>query len=169
MVKFEDLEIWDHIKGYEGFYKVSSKGRVYSIRRGKFMKPSPDNYGYYRLSLSKDGKKRDYTVHRLVALTFYFVENDTLQIDHNDRDKTNNNLLNLRFCSNSENQRNTGLQKNNTSGYKGIRPTPYKTWRATIYVDGKQKNLGSFTTKEAAYDAYCKASREFHGEFGYAP
>ena len=38
MVKFEDLEIWDHIKGYEGLYKVSSKGRVWSVRNKKILK-----------------------------------------------------------------------------------------------------------------------------------
>ena len=173
MVQFEDLEIWDYVPGYSN-YKVSSKGRVWSSTSNKIMKPSIDSYGYYVVGLTRDKQRKHHKVHRLVALTFYFVDNDDdackLQIDHIDRVKTNNKLLNLRFCTGTENNRNQGIQRNNTSGYKGVGWSSYSnTWRARIHFNGKRKCLGSFDTKEEAYEAYKKASQEFYGDFGYAP
>jgi hypothetical protein len=170
MVKFEDLEIWDHIKGYEGIYKVSSKGRVLSVKRNKILKPCSDLGGYHFMRLYKDGKPKSFKLHRLVALTFYFVHDGKLEIDHMDRNKTNNNLLNLRFCTRAENQSNRGIQKNNKSGYKGVSwNTQRNLWQAIITIRKKQRQIGCFNTKEEAYDAYCKASKELHGEYSYTP
>ena len=108
----------------------------------------------------------------MVALTFYFVEDgdETKAIDHIDRDKTNNNLLNLRFCTPAQNQYNTGLRKNNTSGCKGIDwKKRQQKWLARITLNGERKSLGYFNTKEEAYEAYKQASKELHGEFSYTP
>lgn len=62
-------------------------------------------------------------------------------IDHIDRDKLNNNLSNLRWTTNSENQTNTKMLKNNTSGQKGItrriRENKYEYWEANITKNGK--------------------------------
>jgi hypothetical protein len=169
-MRFEDLEIWDHIKGYEGRYKVSSKGRVWSIRRNKIMKPDLNKDGYYYLKLSKLKNTKHYPIHRLVAMTFYFVDNyENLQVDHIDRDKTNNYLLNLRFCTRAENCRNQAMQKTNKSGYKGVYQEPSNRWRAQITINNRKKHLGIFTKKEEAYEAYKKASKELHGEYGYTP
>jgi hypothetical protein len=170
MVKFEDLEIWDTVKGYEN-YKVSSKGRVYSAKSKKFLKPWMHKQGYHFVGLCKDNKKKNHLIHGLVASTFYFIEDyDGYEIDHIDRDKTNNNLLNLRFCSRSENNLNKSLSTRNNSGLKGV--SYFKRdnkWTAHININQKQKNLGLFDTKEEAYEAYKEASKKYHGEYGYAP
>jgi hypothetical protein len=173
MVQFEDLEIWDYIPGYNN-YKVSSKGEVWSVKGNQFLKSSPNEKGYHMVNLYKDGKPKTHKIHRLVALTFYFVDDDDdddkLQVDHIDQDKTNNNLLNLRFCSNSENRRNIGLTKTNTSGYKGVSWNKrYKKWLAQIQINRKKKHLGYFNDKDEAYEAYKTASKQYHGDFGYTP
>jgi len=171
MVCFEDLEIWDHIREYEGRYKVSSKGRVFSIRSNKILKHYITRHGYPRVNLCKDGECKEKKVHQLVANTFYFIDDTTgNEIDHIDGNKTNNNLLNLRFCSKSENQRNRGVQKNNTSGYKGVSWSEKdKKWIARIKVSRKRLFLGRFKDKEEAYRAYCEASKEFHKDFSNCP
>ena len=48
-------EIWKDIKGYEGIYQISNTGKVNSIKRNKQLTPSPDNKGYLRVNLCKDG------------------------------------------------------------------------------------------------------------------
>ena len=167
MTKFEDLEIFDYIQGYEN-YKISSKGRVFSIRRNKFLKPFKMSNGYLYIGLSGNGIRTTHTVHRLVASTFYFIEDyEGKEIDHMDRNKENNNLLNLRFCSRHENQRNKGRMKNNESGYKGVGWEKVSgKWRARIRINGGMyKHLGLFTDKDEAYEAYCRANREYHGDF----
>jgi hypothetical protein len=167
MTKFEDLEIFDYIRGYEN-YKISSKGRIFSIKRDMFLKPCKNLNGYLYVQLSRDGIQKPYTIHRLVASTFYFIEDyEGKMIDHIDRNKENNNLLNLRFCSSQENGRNRGKFKNNKSGYKGVHWDKLsRKWRARIRINGGIcKHLGYFNDKEEAREAYSRASKEFHGDF----
>jgi hypothetical protein len=87
-------------------------------------------------------------------------------IDHIDGNGLNNTRKNLRICTNSQNRMNTGKQKNNTSGFKGvIFSKADKKWVALIYVGGKQVYLGSYQNKEIAYKAYCDGCIKYHGEF----
>lgn len=95
------------------------------------------------------------------------------QIDHHNGDKSDNRLDNLRLCDNSGNQHNQGKRKTNTSGYKGVSwHKQSNCWRATIYVNSRQRSLGLYERPEDAYSAYCEAARELHGQFanpGVAP
>ena len=162
-MKFEDLEIWDTVKGFEN-YKVSSKGRVYSKINDIILSPANDKDGYKLVSMGKKTKK----VHRLVGETFYFVDDDEgkQQIDHIDHQPGNNFLLNLRFCSHTNNGYNRGNFKNNTSGYKGVNFIKQtKKWRARIMINGKRRQLGSFKTPQEAYEAYKDECKRQHGEF----
>ena len=170
MVRFEDLEIWDYVPWNKN-YKVSSKGRVWSVKRNKILSLGKDGHGYLHIKLYENGKPTQNKVHRLVASTFYFAKDYIgYEIDHVDRDKTNNNLLNLRFCSRSENVSNQGIRRDNTSGYKGVtfKEKPQK-WVARVTLNGKRKHLGDFNTKNEAYVAYKEASKKYHGEYSHCP
>lgn len=46
------------IKGYEGLYLVTSCGKVWSYRTKKFLKPYNDGFGYWKVDLCKDGKRK---------------------------------------------------------------------------------------------------------------
>jgi hypothetical protein len=66
-------------------------------------------------------------------------------VDHKDPNKLNNQRYNLRFCTTRQNNRNVGLRKDNTSGYKGVSLEPSTgRWRPNIYVDGKVVCFGNF-------------------------
>jgi len=89
------------------------------------------------------------------------------EVDHIDGDGLNNRKSNLRIATREQNRRNVALRPDNTSGYKGVTfDKETGKWRAVIRVDGKQKKLGRFATPDQAHDAYAKASRTLHGEFG---
>ncbi len=98
-------EIFKDIKGYEGLYQVSNLGRVKSFNRGKerILKPCLDRYGYFHVTLSKNGKQKGCTIHRLVATTFIPNPNNLPQINHIDGNKTNNKIENLEWCTAQEN------------------------------------------------------------------
>ena len=85
-------------------------------------------------------------------------------VDHINGNSADNRLGNLRLATNAQNIRNSKLNKNSSTGLKGVTPRG-KRWRAQIMVAGKKYVLGSFATPEDAHAAYCKAAQEQFGEF----
>lgn len=94
------------------------------------------------------------------------------QIDHDDGDRANNRLANIKCATNAENHKNEGRPKNNTSGVAGVfwcKQTG--RWRATIKVNYKQHHLGRFATIDEAAAAREAAKVRFgfsdgHGNRG---
>lgn len=88
-------------------------------------------------------------------------------VDHIDGDGLNNQKSNLRLCTVSQNQMNRGIQRNNTSGYKGVFDAASKRnpWLAQIRQGRKQFYLGRFKTKTDAARAYDEAAKRLFGEF----
>lgn len=95
-------EIWKDIPGYEGRYRVSDHGRVYSKLRGT-LKPFQSRDGYLVATLTRGGHRFRIGVHRLVALAFIPNPEDKPQINHLDGNKANNRPENLEWVTCSEN------------------------------------------------------------------
>mgnify|MGYP000550119348 CR=1 FL=1 len=90
------------------------------------------------------------------------------EIDHEDRDGTNNRFLNLREASRSQNGANRGVHRNNKVGIKGVKLMPgnlSKPYSARIQVNGRGIHLGVFPTAEQAGAAYQAAAKQYYGEF----
>ena len=93
-------EIWCPIKGYEGLYEVSDKGRVKSLKFGKerILKLIRDQNGYLLINLYKNGEMKTYRIHSIVAKTFIPNPDNLPEVNHKDEDKTNNSVINLEWC-----------------------------------------------------------------------
>ena len=85
------------IENYEGLYAITKDGKVYSYKRKKFLKPGLVG-GYHRVNLCKEGKKKNYYIHRLVAEAFIPNPKGLPQVNHKDEDKSNNCVENLEWC-----------------------------------------------------------------------
>ncbi len=109
-------EIWKDVTGYEGLYQVSNKGNVKSVKRvvkrpnntnlsvkERLLKTRSNRKGYAMVHLSKRGKEKSTTVHRLVAQAFIPNPNNLPQINHKDENKNNNCVENLEWCDNKYN------------------------------------------------------------------
>jgi hypothetical protein len=92
------MEIWKDIKGFEGLYRVSNTGKVFSIRRDKNLKGKVDRYGYLAVVLW-NGKNNYRTIHRLVAEAFVPKDDGCNVVNHLDCDKLNNNASNLEWTT----------------------------------------------------------------------
>lgn len=88
------------------------------------------------------------------------------EVDHRDLCRPNNRWANLRAATDQQQQANTSMQKNNSSGHRGVSWDKRKEkWRAVIKVNYRHFHLGYFETKAAAAGAYnARAIQEF-GEF----
>lgn len=110
----------------------------------------------------------DYELIRVHVIAFLIVHGFVPEeVDHRNRMKTDNRECNLRPATRLQ-MGNTGLQKNNTSGFKGVSLSSRSgMWHAQIKVSGKQTYLGRFNTPEEAAFCYDKAAREHFGEFAW--
>lgn len=104
-----------------------------------------------------------FRAHHLVWLFEHGVIPEML--DHLDGNGLNNRIENLRELSMSDNIRKARVQSNNTSGYKGVsfRKDTGK-WTARTKINGKYVSLGSFCTKEEAFEIYSQKVLEVAGE-----
>lgn len=113
---------WKEIKGYEGYYEVSTTGKIRSVnriikkgdvfisRKSQEMKTFLTR-GYERVSLNKEGRRKKFLVHRLVAETFIPNPDNKEEVNHKDADKSNNSIDNLEWVTKLENMRHAENNK----------------------------------------------------------
>ena len=110
------------IAGYNGRYTITKDGTIQSKLRKKPMVPYLDSRKKYLcVNFSIDYKKKSLMVHRLVALTYIPNPLNYKEVDHINRDTTDNRVENLRWATRSQNQINKNTSKNNLLGVKNIR------------------------------------------------
>lgn len=102
--KVDGIDI-NSMKPIEEFpnYKVSSDGKVYSIRYKKFLKTQINEDGYETVQVANMGVKKDFLVHRLVAIAFIPNPDEKLYVNHKNGKKRENYMANLEWATNSEN------------------------------------------------------------------
>lgn len=116
--------------------------------------------GYIEIQI--DGSR--YNAHKLAWLYVYGVL--PAEVDHANGIKSDNRIANLRVCTFNQNQHNKGLQKNNTSGVKGVNwEAQTGKWRAGLAVNKKHKTIGRFSSLDEAAAAIRAAREKYHGEF----
>ena len=101
-----------------------------------------------------------------IAYYMYHSEDPPCGVDHQDRNKSNNKIDNLRLATTSQNAMNKAVHKNNKSSATGVYwHKKNKRWSASICLNGKSIWLGSFTNKEDAIQARIEAEKKYFGEF----
>ena len=96
-------EIWKDIEGYEGLYQVSNLGRIKSLvkngcKQEKITTGALRKDGYMMIYLSKNGKKKYHSVHRIVAKVFIPNPNNLPYVNHKNENKADNRAINLEWC-----------------------------------------------------------------------
>lgn len=109
-------ELWKDIEGYEGLYKVSNYGRIKSftmwnghkfVKRERVLSPykqiANKNYSRSVVKLFKNGVKKDFKVHRLVAKAFIDNPYNFKVVNHKDGNPLNNHVSNLEWSTQKNN------------------------------------------------------------------
>lgn len=123
---------WNDIPEYEGLYKVSNYGEVYSIHSNKLLKPTLDKDGYARVVLYKNRQRKTFGVHRLVAITYIPNPNNYPCMNHKDENKQNNAADNLEWCT---------IKYNNNYGTHTQRSADKR--RGQILSEESRKNISA--------------------------
>lgn len=151
----------------QGQYTIVDDDDYLSLMQWKWCAHLAQLSGRYyaqRSEKDSDGNNRIVLMHRqILGLAF----SDPTWGDHiRTKETLDNRRLNLRKANLFESAANRGKQKNNSSGLKGAFFSPERNkWTAQIQWRGVKNNLGFFSTKEEAYEAYCNASKNIHREF----
>jgi len=110
-------EEWRQITGYK--YYVSNEGEIRN-KNGIHLKTRYSKNGYELVNLCLNGKQKTFYVHRIVAQEFIENPENKTDVDHINRNKKDNRVENLRWCTKNENMINIGFYKNNKLHEKNI-------------------------------------------------
>lgn len=97
-------DVWKPIEGFEGLYEVAPCGAIRNARTLRWLSPSEKDDGYMSVKLFRDGVGRNKTVHRIVAEAFLPNPESKPQVNHKDLNKKNNDVSNLEWVTQAENQ-----------------------------------------------------------------
>lgn len=141
------MEEWKTITDYDN-YEISNLGNVKNKKTNRLLTPYIISSGYYGVQLCKNGKHKNYLIHRLIAIAFIPNPNNYPVIDHIDRNPLNNSIVNLRWVNLSQNNYNrkyNGL----TSNHRGVYLDKTKNkWVVRINLYKKTKYIGLSNTEE---------------------
>lgn len=116
---------------------------------------------YIRATVLSGKKARNISMHRyLLGLAV----GDKIIVDHRNQNGADNRRENLRRCSREQNQANTRIRSDNSTGYKGVQVHGRK-YQACIRINGRKVYLGIFASPELAAQCYSEALLAHHGEF----
>ena len=175
---------WKDIQGYENEYSISNTGIVKGKKYNRELKPFTNKDGYQRVTLCKDGKTKNFSLHRIVAQHFKDNFSNKPQVNHIDGDKLNNTAINLEWVTCSENhlhafatglktpeQSTIGDNKGKTSNFMYVtyhKSDKEEKYQATLTVNKITKSrsfsVKKYGKKEAELLA-AKAANELIGTY----
>ena len=123
-------EVWKPVKGYEGLYEVSSLGRIKSLERTtlaknakksyvvkqRILKQAPNNQGYLTVNLAKEGNRKTFKIHAVVAAVFLGEKPHQEEVRHGVGGRLDNSVQNLSYGTHEDNERDKIRDK--TSNHK---------------------------------------------------
>ena len=152
------------IKGYEGLYAITTCGKVWSYRSKKFLRPSNDGRGYLFVGLCKNGTRKQYRIHRLVAEAYIPNPDNLPEVNHKDENKEHNYIGNLEWCDRKYNC-NYGTRTERQA--KAVSKPVFCLELNRIFESATTagKVLGLYQTH---ITSCCKGSRKTHGSYHWS-
>jgi hypothetical protein len=135
-----------NIKDFDNYF-INSDGKIKN-KKGQLLKVEISKEGYYRVTLSKDGKCVKYLLHRIVAIQFIPNPENKPQVNHKNGIKSDNRVENLEWCTRSENEKHA--HKNGLKNHKGEKHPSCKLTENDVIEIRKLYSEKRFTQKQLA-------------------
>ena len=153
------MEEWKDVVGYEGLYTVSNTGQIRGPR--KLLRPGADGGGYLAVNLCKNGTQTLTKDHRIVACAFIPNPEQKREVDHINRDRTDNRVENLQWSTKRENMLNTYRHDRKQYGIYWVKLRGI--YEVKFRVNSKMRHYGWHDTLEKATQvrdaAICELNR----------
>lgn len=144
-------------------YKYNPETGAITGKSGKEL-GTVEKKGYVKLSYTENGKLRMLSSSRVAWSLYYDEELSTeVEIDHENRNKQDNRITNLRKATRAENVVNTERKGKYLRGVSPVNSRS-KPWQAKIVYGGRAHYLGSFRTELEAHEAYRDKTIELYGK-----
>ena len=170
------MEVWKDIYfiengieyDYRGLYQVSSEGKIKSLNynhtgKEKILKPQKTKDGYQFVSLYKNGKVKQFIVHRLIA--HMFIPNDDqenkTQVNHIDENKENNSVENLEWCTREYNN-NYGTRNERIGKTKSQKVIGYSLTSTKVIILQSTSQAEKFGFNHGNISKCCNGKRKSH-------
>lgn len=164
--------MWKDIPGYKGYYQVSDLGEIRSVDRyvetsngrrcyrGKTLSPVLNKRGYMKVNLKVSGHNETKDIHRLILAAFVGPAPHGKEVCHNDGDKRNNHLANLRYDTHSNNM--LDCRKHGRVDHRPVRRSDGKYFPSITIAA-----LQTGTMKQNIYRV-CRGQRKTAGGFSWS-
>lgn len=142
------------VLGYEGLYKVTDDGKVWSLHgKGRFLRTHLIGHGYETTMLYKsDGNPKKFLIHRLVAMSYIPNPKNLREVNHKNANRLDNRIENLEWVSSKENKQHAiklGLYKNlGIKTPKGSKHPNSKLTEKDIRFIRKRYKIGEYNQVE---------------------
>jgi len=160
-------EIWTPVAEYEDLYIVSNMGRLArKFKSGyKLLHPSDNQRGYQKVTLSRGGVLRTFSVHRLVALHFLPNPLSLPEVNHINEDKMDNRACNLEWCDRSYNVNfGTRTEKQKTKVSRPVVQITLIGFPVAVYESGIQAERETNICSQSIC-ACCRGKRKTAGGY----
>jgi len=155
--------MFKEIPNYE-HYGISEDGVIVNFDTGRILKHYNTKDVYKRVSLYKNGKEKQFKVHRLIALLYIPNPKNYPLVDHINQVKDDNRVENLRWITHSGNGRNSTKKRKSTLP-TGVHLTTSNRYRCIMMIGGKNTYIGTYDTPEEASKVYQEKYNEIMSEF----
>lgn len=163
------MEIWKDVVGYEGVYRVSSTGRMRSIKRDKILTPKINWDKYHRIQLWRNGKNVYVSIHRVVAEAFLDKPDGCDVVNHKNGIKDDNRVENLEWVTQQENiihSWENGLSKHKLNGQSSRKVDQFTMENEYINTYASQREAERQTgVSNFSISACCRNISESSGGF----
>lgn len=168
LVRMADNQYTSIIWLKQGFYTIVDSADYENLSKLKIYLTYSNYKTQKTATIIFEGKTTG--LHRYLLMNALTANQDEYLIDHINGNPLDNRRANLRLATRAQNAANSRLNRNNTSGYKGVhkykvRPEQTKIFEAVISINSKNCRIGSFYTAREAAIAYDEAVIKLRGEF----